>query len=100
MKAAPVLRALQQRPGVQQSLVHTGQHYDQNMSGVFFEQLGIPAPDVNLEVGSGTHAQQTAEIMSRFEPVVLKSRPDDGSCHRLFEAPDSSRSRGGGAPVI
>jgi UDP-N-acetylglucosamine 2-epimerase (non-hydrolysing) len=76
MKAAPVIAALAQRPNVVQTLVHTGQHYDKNMSDVFFEQLGIPKPDVNLEVGSGTHAQQTAEVMSRFEPVVLKKKPD------------------------
>ena len=69
MKAAPVIRALQQRPNVKQTLVHTGQHYDANMSGVFFAQLGFPQPDVNLEVGSGSHAQQTAAVMSRFEPV-------------------------------
>ena len=75
MKAAPVLRALGGR-GLQQSLVHTGQHYDASMSDVFFEQLGMPAPDVNLEVGSGSHAQQTAQIMSKFEPVVLEKRPD------------------------
>src|SRR5208337_3385518 len=53
-----------------------GQHYDANMSDVFFEQLGIPAPDVNLAVGSGTHARQTAEIMTRFEPVLLERQPD------------------------
>lgn len=76
MKAAPVISALQRRPNVTQLLVHTGQHYDKNMSDVFFEQLAIPAPDVNLEVGSGTHAQQTAEVMSRFEPVVLARKPD------------------------
>ena len=76
MKAAPVISALRQRPNVTQTLVHTGQHYDKNMSDVFFEQLGIPTPDVNLEVGSGTHAQQTAEVMSRFEPVVLAKKPD------------------------
>jgi UDP-N-acetylglucosamine 2-epimerase (non-hydrolysing) len=75
MKASPVLRALADR-GVKQTLVHTGQHYDRNMSDVFFSQLEIPAPDVNLGVGSGSHAQQTAEIMSRFEPVVLQYRPD------------------------
>ena len=75
MKAAPVFRALQQR-GITQSLVHTGQHYDANMSGVFFSQLGLPDPDVNLEVGSGSHAQQTAAIISRFEPVVLEKKPD------------------------
>jgi len=57
-------------------LVHTGQHYDANMSHVFFTQLNIPAPDVNLEVGSATHARQTAEIMSRLEPVLLERQPD------------------------
>src|SRR5256885_3116354 len=76
MKAAPVIEALRKRSSFRQTVVHTGQHYDKNMSGVFFEQLGIPAPDVNLEVGSGSHAHQTAEIMSRFEPVVLEKRPD------------------------
>lgn len=76
MKAAPVMLALRQRPNVIQTLVHTGQHYDRNMSDVFFEQLAMPAADVNLEVGSGTHAQQTAEVLSRFEPVVLERKPD------------------------
>ena len=76
MKVAPVLAALKAYPRVTQTLVHTGQHYDANMSDVFFQQLGIPAPDVNLAVGSGSHAKQTAEIMTRFEPVVIESRPD------------------------
>ena len=76
MKAAPVMAALAKRTKVRQMLVHTGQHFDVNMSDVFFEQLGMQQPDVNLQVGSGTHAQQTAEIMSRFEPVVLDQRPD------------------------
>ena len=76
MKAAPVLRALAGRANVKQTLVHTGQHYDANMSDVFFTQLGIPEPDVNLRVGSGSHAQQTAEIMSRFEPILLEKKPD------------------------
>jgi UDP-N-acetylglucosamine 2-epimerase (non-hydrolysing) len=76
MKAAPVLRALQKRNSVVQSLIHTGQHYDVNMSEVFFQQLGMPAPDLNLAVGSGTHATQTAEIMLRLEPVMLDRRPD------------------------
>ena len=75
MKAAPLLKALG-RAVVRQTLVHTGQHYDVNMSDVFFQQLEMPQPDVNLGVGSGSHAQQTAEIMSRFEPVVLERRPD------------------------
>ena len=76
MKVAPVMNALKTRPHIVQTLVHTGQHYDANMSDVFLDQLGIPAPDVNLAVGSGTHARQTAEIMTRFEPVLLDRRPD------------------------
>src|SRR5271170_1783563 len=75
VKAAPVLRAIRQR-GSRQTLVHTGQHYDRNMSDVFFTQLEIPEPDFNLEVGSGSHAVQTAEIMRRFEPVVIETKPD------------------------
>ncbi len=75
VKAAPVLRALKNR-SVRQTLVHTGQHYDRNMSDVFFTQLEIPKPDVNLEVGSGSHASQTAEIMCRIEPVLLERKPD------------------------
>ena len=76
MKVAPVLNALRAHEHVVQSVVHTGQHYDANMSDVFFEQLGIPAPDVNLAVGSGSHARQTAEIMMRLEPVVVEGKPD------------------------
>jgi UDP-N-acetylglucosamine 2-epimerase (non-hydrolysing) len=75
MKAAPVYRALA-KAGFNQVLVHTGQHYDALMSDVFFQTLEIPAPDESLNVGSGTHAQQTAAIMSKFEPVVLARRPD------------------------
>jgi UDP-N-acetylglucosamine 2-epimerase (non-hydrolysing) len=76
MKAAPVLHALRARTGVRQTLVHTGQHYDKNLSDVFFTQLEIPAPDFNLGVGSGTHARQTADIMAGFEPVLLERKPD------------------------
>jgi len=76
MKVAPVYRALALYPNVIQQIVHTGQHYDFNMSEVFFQQLGIPTPDINLEAGSGTHARQTAEIMIRLEPVLLNQRPD------------------------
>ena len=76
MKVAPVLSALRQYSKIKQSLIHTGQHYDTNMSDVFFQQLEIPAPDVNLGVGSGSHARQTADIMTRFEPVVLERKPD------------------------
>src|SRR5579871_3113744 len=76
MKAAPVLSAIENRKTMTQSLVHTGQHYDTNMSDVFFQQLGIPAPDENLNVGSGTHARQTAEVMIRLEAVLLARKPD------------------------
>lgn len=76
MKAAPVLRALKAYPEVRQTLVHSGQHYDRSMSDVFFEQLEVPDPDVNLAVGSDTHARQTAAIMERIEPVVLEKKPD------------------------
>jgi UDP-N-acetylglucosamine 2-epimerase (non-hydrolysing) len=74
MKMAPVHRALIGR--ADQLLIHTGQHYDRNMSDVFFEQLGIGDADVNLDVGSGSHAQQTAQVMMRIEPVLLEHRPD------------------------
>ncbi len=76
MKAAPVLDALGARSGVRQLLVHTGQHYDHAMSDAFFEDLGLPTPDVNLGVGSGTHAEQTARIMLGFEPVLDEHRPE------------------------
>ena len=75
MKATPVTLALARRD-VEQVLVHTGQHYDANMSEIFFKQLGLAAPDINLEVGSGSHAMQTAQIMTCFEPIVLEQRPD------------------------
>jgi UDP-N-acetylglucosamine 2-epimerase (non-hydrolysing) len=76
MKLAPLLRELRQDPAFSAVLVHTGQHYDDKLSGQFFRDLGMPSPDYQLEVGSGSHAVQTAEIMKRFEPVVLKERPD------------------------
>ncbi len=74
MKAAPVYRSLAER-GHEQVLVHTGQHYDALMSDIFFKALEIPSPDESLNVGSGSHAQQTAAIMSRFEPVVRQHNP-------------------------
>lgn len=75
MKIAPLMRAFGQHGGFETLLVHTGQHYDENMSKLFFDELGIPKPDLNLEVGSGSHAVQTAEIMKRFEPVVHDFQP-------------------------
>lgn len=76
MKIAPIMRAFEAGGDFESLLVHTGQHYDENMSKLFFDELGIAKPDVNLEVGSGGHAVQTAEIMRRFEPVVLEFKPD------------------------
>ena len=76
MKVAPVIRAAGARPAIQQVLVHTGQHYDHAMSDAFFRDLDLPAPDVNLGVGSGSHAAQTGRIMVEFEPVLDRHRPD------------------------
>lgn len=76
MKIAPLMEEYKQHPNVEPVLVHTGQHYDEKMSDLFFRQLGIPEPDVNLGIGSGSHAVQTAEIMKAFEPVVLEYEPD------------------------
>ena len=76
MKIAPIIAALRRHQGVQQTLVHTGQHYDAKMSDIFFRDLGMPDPDVHLGVGSGTHAQQTAKVMMEIEPVLLRERPD------------------------
>src|SRR5947209_1265081 len=75
MKVAALLDALRARDGVRAHLVHTGQHYDEKLSKLFFEELAIPRPDRNLEVGGGTHAEQTAEIMKRFEPVLIEEAP-------------------------
>ncbi len=74
IQSAPVSRALRSRH--QEILVHTGQHYDYMMSQTFFDDLGIPAPDYNLEVGSGSHGKQTGEILARMEDVLLKEQPD------------------------
>lgn len=74
MKIAPVMKAFV-AAGISAKLVHTGQHYDAAMNDQFFADLGIPHPDINLEVGSGSHAVQTAEIMRRFEPVLLAEQP-------------------------
>ena len=76
MKIAPIMRAVAKYDDIEQVLVHTGQHYDNNMSHWFFEELGIPEPDVNLEVGSGSHGEQTGEIMKRFEKFIVKEGGD------------------------
>ena len=81
MKIAPIIKAIcnvneQRTRSIEYKLVHTGQHYDINMSQVFFKELDIPSPDINLEVGSASHAVQTANIMIRFEDVCLQEKPD------------------------
>lgn len=76
MKIAPLMHALKGHRTIQAVLVHTGQHYDVKMSGQFFEELNIPTPDINLEVGSASHAVQTARIMEGFERVCLSEKPD------------------------
>ena len=76
MKVAPIIKALENRlvqgGPLLYRLVHTGQHYDSNLSGLFFEQLGIPTPDINLEAGSGSQATQTSEIMTRYEALLIE----------------------------
>ena len=80
MKIAPIVRALQARAAspdaLRYKIVHTGQHYDRDMNEVFFEELGIPAPDVSMAAGGGSHARQTARIMIAFEELCLAARPD------------------------
>jgi len=80
MKIAPIIEAIEKASkegeNISYRLVHTGQHYDKKMSGSFFEELGIPEPGINLEAGSGTQAEQTATIMTRYEKVLMEDRPD------------------------
>src|SRR4051812_36647457 len=76
MKVAPIIKALDGRPAVRHVLVHTGQHYDERMSGSFFSDLGMPSPDFELNVGSGSHAAQTAAVMTKIEPVLQEVAPD------------------------
>ena len=76
MKIAPIVEAMTRHPDLQPVLVHTGQHYDARMSKVFFDDLEIPRPDINLGIGSGTHAEQTAGIMPAFEKLCVKEKPD------------------------
>jgi UDP-N-acetylglucosamine 2-epimerase (non-hydrolysing) len=76
MKIAPIIDELKKIPDMEHCLVHSGQHYDELLSGNFFTDLGLPVPDVNLETGSGSHAVQTAEVMKRIEPVLIEYKPD------------------------
>ena len=76
MKVAPLMAAIAQDENFETILIHTGQHYDEKMSKLFFEELKIPRPDIDLGVGSGSHAVQTAEVMKRIEPVLLEQKAD------------------------
>lgn len=76
VKIAPLMREMRKHASIRPILVHTGQHYDEKLSDVFFRQMGIPKPDFNLEVGSGSHAWQTAEILKRIEPLLVEKKPD------------------------
>jgi len=75
MKLGPLMEELAHDPDIEAVLVHTGQHYDDNMSGQFFRELGLPQPRYHLGVGGGSHAQQTADIMKRIEPVLVEQKP-------------------------
>ena len=75
-KIAPLIREMQKHPNIKPILVHTGQHYDDQLSDIFFREMNIPPPDVNLGVGSGSHAAQTAEVLRGIEPVLLEYKPD------------------------
>ena len=88
MKMAPVLRALEDCANVRCTLIHTGQHYDENLSDVFFRELGMKPPDVNLEVGSGKHGAQTAQVLERLETVLEQGPPDGGKYDRLLVVGD------------
>ena len=85
IKAATVSRFFRSNPDIRDILVHTGQHYDKNMSDVFFSELDIPEPDYNLGVGSGSHADQTGKMMVKIEDLLLKEKPDWDSCLRRYE---------------
>src|SRR5512145_205607 len=76
IKAAAVSRVLRAVPGVQEVLLHTGQHYDANMSSVFFQELSIPESDYNLGCGSGSHGAQTARMLEGIEEILIREKPD------------------------
>jgi UDP-N-acetylglucosamine 2-epimerase (non-hydrolysing) len=75
-KIAPLIREMRRHPEIEPLLVHTGQHYDYMLSDIFFRQMGIPEPNVNLEVGSGSHAAQTSDVLKRIEPILIQYKPD------------------------
>ncbi len=88
MKMAPLLRALERCDGTRAVLIHTGQHYDENLSDVFFQELGMRRPDVSLEVGSGKHGAQTARVLERFEAVLEEGPPGGNRYDRVVVVGD------------
>jgi UDP-N-acetylglucosamine 2-epimerase len=76
IKAAPLSKAIKEMPGISEILIHTGQHYDSNMSDIFFREMKIPKPDLDLHVGSGSHAEQTGAIMKGLESAIMEAKPD------------------------
>src|SRR5205085_1221051 len=88
MKMAPLLRALEAYPQINPVLIHTGQHYDANLSDVFFEELGMKRPEISLEVGSGKHGAQTARVLERFEGVLEQGSPPGEPYHRVVVVGD------------
>ncbi|MGI9517345.1 MAG: non-hydrolyzing UDP-N-acetylglucosamine 2-epimerase [Pirellulaceae bacterium] len=88
MKIAPILRAMKSHEELQPVLIHTGQHYDKNLSDVFFEELGIDRPDISLEVGSGTHAKQTADVMVAVEKVLMDAADNGEPFERMIVVGD------------
>src|SRR5690625_4439130 len=99
MKVAPLLEEYKHHENIEAQLLHTGQHYDYEMSKIFFDELGIPEPDHHLGVGSGTHAEQTAKVMVEFERVLEKERPDwvavVGEVNPTTECTVGTKQRGG-----
>lgn len=88
MKMAPILRALDQHANIRTSLIHTGQHYDPNLSGIFFEELGIRPPDVSLEIGSGSHGEQTGRLIEKLERTYLDAASQGHSVDRVVVVGD------------
>jgi UDP-N-acetylglucosamine 2-epimerase (non-hydrolysing) len=88
MKMAPILRALEQYPHIRTSLIHTGQHYDPNLSGIFFEELGIRPPDVSLEIGSGSHGEQTGRLIEKLERTYLDAASQGNPIDRVIVVGD------------
>ena len=82
MKIAPLVKAMARHQDMKSCLVHTGQHYDDKLSEVFFKQLGIPSPDINLGIGSASRDEQIARISAAFEPIVIDQRPQRPARHR------------------